>query len=430
MLSFEVINLYMHEIATHSDTADDSNLNGNEMELGSDAPLPLAHIKALSACSKAINGIFDVFLSLDVQTIRCLPAFNFVRVAYAVVVLIKMYFAASSPKSEIGKYIPKDDLRVEQHLEDLLEKFRATADQDRSRPAGKFLVVLVMIRTWFHTQKQRQNGGSSQGTSETQLPPFPFPGSQERETPTPVPQQRPQQQDYSASTPLQLLSEIATNNSAASNSRPSTGADFTQTVPSTSPWLSKPSSYAYDPVTNTTGPVSQPQPQPQQQSTTVTEATSSGAPDQAAFTMVGVAPQQTANLGQGPWSNNAGFPAGSDFDFDYGGFSANGFAEAMEYTLGGFTDTDLGFGYLMTPDFQLPSASAAGGGGGPNPGASAGAWFTQPSPAPSTHMGGVGLDSLGAAARPPPPPPPPSSGHGGHARHHSGTVGGGGGYGF
>ncbi|KAK3310699.1 uncharacterized protein B0T15DRAFT_426320 [Chaetomium strumarium] len=426
MLGFEVINLYMHEIATHSDTGDDSNPNVNDMLLRSDAPLPLAHVRALSACTKAIDGIFEVFLSLDVQTIRCLPVFNFVRVAYAVVVLIKMYFAASSPKSELGKYIPKDDMKVEQHLEDLLEKFRATADKDRSRPAGKFLVVLVMIRTWFHKQKQSQSGGSNQGSgaaaTDTQLPPFPFPGSGERDTPTPVPQQRPQQQDYSTSTPLQLLSEIATHNSAAasgpgtSSSRPSTSADFTQTTASASPWLSKPS-FAYDPITNTTAPV--PQSSQQQQTATTTETTSStGAPAQ---------------------SPNATFPPGSDFDYDYAAFSANGFAEAMEYTLGGFTDADMGFGYWLGQDFQLPSISAsasasASASGGPPSGSSGSApWFPPPPPPPPPNMG-VGLDSLGVAARSPPAAPAPPTlpappGLGGHARH-SGAGVGGGAYGF
>ncbi|KAK4240802.1 hypothetical protein C8A03DRAFT_12871 [Achaetomium macrosporum] len=447
-LSFEVINLYMHEIATHSDTGDDCKLSGNEMLLGSDAPLTVAHINALSACLNAIDGIFEVFLSLDVQTIRCLPVFNFVRVAYAVVVLIKLYFAASSPKSELGKVISKDHMKVEQHLDNLLEKFRATAAEDRSRPAVKFLVVLLMIRTWFQKQKQSQNAGTSQGPSatatETQISPYPFQSGGEMENPTPVPQQRPQQQDYSttASTPLQLLSEIATNNSAATSgpgtggSRPSTSADLLPTATSTSlqgtatPWLSRPS-FAYDAATTTTTPASQSQSQQQQQTATAPDSTSTGPTAHGAqtpFTMVGVTPHQASvastNLSGGPWLNNnsgsnATFPAGSEFDYDYANFG-DGFAQAMDLTLGGFADAELGWSYLLTQDFQpavsASSASASGGVAGPTSSSSANAtWFGPP---PPPHMG-VDMDSLGAGG------PPGNGGHAGHAGARDG-----GGYGF
>ena len=223
-MSYHVLSLYMHEIVTHHDPYDDCKMNATgDVFLGSDAPLTVAHINALSACLTAIDGIFDVFLSLDVATIRCLPVFNFVRVAYAVVVLIKMYFAASSPNSELGKVINRDNMKVEQHLEALHEKFRATAADERSRPAAKFLVVLSLIRSWF--DKHKQSGHAAQPPpSSAGTPPTPYPQKQSNgertgsSTPALPPSLPPQQPTYSAaaSTPLQLLSEIATNNSAAS----------------------------------------------------------------------------------------------------------------------------------------------------------------------------------------------------------------------
>jgi hypothetical protein len=317
----------------------------------------VAHINALSACLTAIDGIFEVFLTLDVQTIRCLPVFNFVRVAYAVVVLIKLYFAASSPKSELGKVINKENMKVEHYLDSLLEKFRATAADDRSRPAVKFLVVLVMIRSWFHKQKQSVNGGAN----ATTLPSYSSQGCGERGSATPAPQPPPQP-DYpaTASTPLQLLSEVATHNSAATptpatgGSRPSTDAGLLPTSTATSvpaaaqgpsSWLNR-QPLMYDAAAPTT-PASQ-----QQQATTPAETPAANA---APF-MVGVTPQQNpmaSNLGPAPWLNSV-FPSSADFDYDYANFG-DGFAQAMDLTLGGFFDGGFGMDYAMQqPDSWYP----------------------------------------------------------------------------
>ncbi len=103
----------MHEIALQTENNSDDfqppyTANSMKEAMISDASLTPAHINALSACLTAIDGIYEAFSSMDVHTVRCLPVFNFVRVAYATVVLIKLYFAASSPDSELGKVINKD----------------------------------------------------------------------------------------------------------------------------------------------------------------------------------------------------------------------------------------------------------------------------------------------------------------------------------
>lgn len=376
-MSFHVINLYMHEVATHNDASDECR-HPSEALLGSDSPLPPAHINALSACLTAIDGIFEVFLSLDVHTIRCLPVFNFVRVAYAVVVLIKLYFAASSPKSELGKVINKDQMKVEEHLGNLLEKFRATAADDRSRPAAKFLVVLVMIRSWFQKQKQTQNGATTNPGISTDTTPTPYPrqsGAGDRgSSATPIPQP-PQQPDYptTASTPLQLLSEIATNNSASVTgaARSSTNPDLLPPTTSTpGPWLNR-QPLLYDPTT--ASPASQ-----QQQPTPDSSASAPYLPQQQQTPMGGGAGAMAV-----PWLSNtttplmpASGPGGGgsgDIDYDYNMFG-DGFAQAMDLTLGGFVDGGLGgedgaFRYMMQHDPGWFSGlgvgmDSLGGGGG------------------------------------------------------------------
>lgn len=179
--------------------------------------LTTAHVDALSTCLMSIDGILENFFRFDVETIRCLPIYNFIRVAYAVVVLIKMYFAAATPNSELGKVINKDNMKVEQHLDTLVELFRQAAADDKSRPSAKFLMVLLMLKTWFHRQREgkaapRAEPGSSSTLLTTDSVPHP---SDEQDT-----MGRDQngqvsngQQHFSQANNLQLLSEVATNNS-------------------------------------------------------------------------------------------------------------------------------------------------------------------------------------------------------------------------
>ncbi|KAI2629518.1 hypothetical protein GGR54DRAFT_628088 [Hypoxylon sp. NC1633] len=234
LLGFHVLNLYMHEIALHVDkSSEDYRPPYNADSLrdpipGLDDSLTPSHISALSSCLTAIDGIFETFLSMDVHSIRCIPIFSFVRVAYAVVVLIKMYFSASNSNSELGKVINKDNMKVAEYLEKLLDKFREVAASDKCRPASKFLLVLAMLRSWFYKQGQVQSQAEARPQSDA------LPGTQEgNKEPSPYkeqnngtyplhPQQQPQQPPPQSNpeptnTPLQLLSEIATGNGPSRN---------------------------------------------------------------------------------------------------------------------------------------------------------------------------------------------------------------------
>lgn len=149
-ISEHIINLYMHEVALHVDhNVDEFQPPFTEEKLfGSNSKestlLSSAHISALSACLTSIDGVFETFLNLEVDAVRNLPIFHFVRTAYAIIVLIKMYFSAASLNSELGKVIDKDHMKVEQYLDGLLEKFRAAAEDDKYKPGkGQFFYEIV-----------------------------------------------------------------------------------------------------------------------------------------------------------------------------------------------------------------------------------------------------------------------------------------------
>lgn len=202
----------MHELALQTDPADAFKEPFPSENVVNNAALTPAYTSALAACLTAIDGIFDTFLGMDPNSIRCLPVFNLVRVSYATVILIKIYSAASNPSSDLGKVIDKDSLKVEQHLSSLAEKFRLIAADDKHHPASNFLTVVVMVRSWFlkFSQGQLKRDTATTAVSTNAI------GPSQAGNPA-----------QASSNPLQLLSEAATNNQAAAGGLPQSGKDKT-----------------------------------------------------------------------------------------------------------------------------------------------------------------------------------------------------------
>jgi hypothetical protein len=123
-------------------------------------------------------------------------------------------------------------MKVEQYLDGLLDKFRATAADDKSRPASKFLMVLVMLKTWFHRSKSTRGNaplcpGMGQPTDTDTPAQTPGPGSQAAQQAL-LQHQQPKTEYSPANTPLQLLSEVATGSNPAQASRPDSRNQFAQ----------------------------------------------------------------------------------------------------------------------------------------------------------------------------------------------------------
>lgn len=286
-----------------------------------------AYTNALASCLTAVDGIFDTFFSMDPASIRCLPVFNFVRVAYATVVLIRIYFAASTPNSELGKVIDKDSMKVDQHLESLVDKFRLAAADDRCRPAAKFLVVLVLIRSWFQkinkgelNQSARiaDAANAAEGTS-------PFATSDTARTGGMQPESdgagTPGYPTQASNNPLQLLSEAATHNQGASATPgPPRGRGLNGNM--VNAWYNQMGSFGPDAGPNGGGPGHHSKP----------NGAGAGNPSMPP-------PPQPFSHGQMMGAPAPFLNFGQDFDYSNLG---DGFAQAWDTTLQGLNDSSGG----------------------------------------------------------------------------------------
>ncbi|KAI6250948.1 Transcriptional regulator WAR1 [Erysiphe necator] len=208
------INLYMHEVATQvGHQIDNLKPPFTEdtitafVEESDQAPLSSARVTALSTCLVSIDGIFETFLDLDVESILLFPAIDYAWIAYATGVLLKLYFAAATPNSELGKIINKESMKVEYYFDRLIEKLRAISGEEVYRCSTMFLHIMIMMRDWFHRQINRHRKPSHQRvTSGNQM------GERSKEKIAHTTPSKNHSNFSSGNTMLQLLSEVATGN--------------------------------------------------------------------------------------------------------------------------------------------------------------------------------------------------------------------------
>lgn len=163
LLGFHVINLCMHDFAMPIDHGLENVQATNGKSVASQSKsqpevLTTAHVGALTTCLTSVHGIFDSFLAFEAQEVRNLPIFHFARLARASVLLIRMYFAATTPDSELGKVISSDHMKVEHYLRGLIDLLRAAVRNGKCEPAHKLSIILAMMQVQFERSKEGKKG--------------------------------------------------------------------------------------------------------------------------------------------------------------------------------------------------------------------------------------------------------------------------------
>ncbi|MCJ1380609.1 hypothetical protein MMC17_003717 [Xylographa soralifera] len=159
-LAFSFSDMHLHQIDVRRrynvEALDGTNglTDVNESSAGSTLP-KTADLDAVKECLKSIHRVLDIFLSFSIEDIQTIPTFHFLRIAYAVVCLVRLHRAAIKPASEIGKAIPTGNMDIEGYISRLLTLMQRAAADEKSRPAQNFQLALRMIMIWFKRQTNR-----------------------------------------------------------------------------------------------------------------------------------------------------------------------------------------------------------------------------------------------------------------------------------
>ncbi|KAI9705231.1 MAG: hypothetical protein M1820_005229 [Bogoriella megaspora] len=224
-VSFHVCNLYLHEIVMHvNHNVDDFRVPVTEESLKGIAALgdklTSVQINAITQCHQAAVSVLETYTSVDWNTIRQLPMFlYFVRIVYALVILLKLYFAVTNPDSSIGKLIRPEELKIELFLDRLGKLLHPISTSEAWRPYAKVLFILGKIREWFYAHK---NGLNEEGKTDVAQPRLQ--NTNEKMAPAssyPTP---------SSNSGLQVLSDVATGSTVSKSPRPQRASSTPQTA--------------------------------------------------------------------------------------------------------------------------------------------------------------------------------------------------------
>jgi hypothetical protein len=109
---------------------------------------------------------------MSIADLRACPVINYVRMAYGVVVLIKLSLLASAAFSAVGHIVDPETVEILPLLERLIPRLAEAAKGGMCRIAGKFGMVLVMLGGWYRKKKfeelrgQREVGAGAAGDDE------------------------------------------------------------------------------------------------------------------------------------------------------------------------------------------------------------------------------------------------------------------------
>ncbi|KAK6520088.1 hypothetical protein TWF506_000379 [Arthrobotrys conoides] len=196
-LASYTLSLFMHEVALHGDHSTEDFRppfiterlirQPDSIKPGSMPQLTQTHIHALFSCLSSAHGLLDGFLNITVDELRCVPVLFFARVAYSIVLLIKIYFSASAANSELGKVIDKPQLKLDYYFEKLLALLKAASADDRSKPATKFFMILTMLSHWYQYQQRVGSKGARRQSVVVPASPGPKADSSRKQEGTPFP---------------------------------------------------------------------------------------------------------------------------------------------------------------------------------------------------------------------------------------------------
>ena len=166
-ITYHTNNIYLHEIALHPDhdAEDFQPPFAIRVKSGSQKKLSPPYINAIMLCLSSSQSLLEIFLEMEIDVARASPTLIFVRVTYALVVLMKLSISASAPSSELGKFLGSEDCKVLYFGERLVAFMDDVANLENQKKhvlAFKFLHILSNLKKWFENRTLQSDANKGQ----------------------------------------------------------------------------------------------------------------------------------------------------------------------------------------------------------------------------------------------------------------------------
>lgn len=161
MLQYYHTQMYLHEIAMHDEHPPEDFMPPFGLEkilsvlsIRSDSRPPSSYIDSTAVSISSAQAFLDILIkNMDVDTLRMIPIFNFVRMAYSLITLIKLYISAKTPSSAIGSVLDPKSLKIGYYLNALMETLVEAIGPNECRSPYTFLGMILRFQAWYNSQE-------------------------------------------------------------------------------------------------------------------------------------------------------------------------------------------------------------------------------------------------------------------------------------
>lgn len=129
----------------------------NSLRPNQNQALTAGDIDHVSTCLTSVQVIFAIYLSIPIDTIRVLPSLYFVRLAYTILILIKIYLNAAASGEELSNMFSSTDFDFDDQLLALSELLAAAGANEQCQRATRFTFVVNTLRKWYFKQRHGRN---------------------------------------------------------------------------------------------------------------------------------------------------------------------------------------------------------------------------------------------------------------------------------
>jgi hypothetical protein len=115
------------------------------------------------------HALIDVLLQLPPQTLGVIPTLVYIRVSYAIFILLRIFFISSAPGSGLGSILNPTSVKAAHYLNRLVSHLHKAAIGGNCRLTTRFCEIFTRSRDWFkkHAMRTDWENGGGQGLYES-----------------------------------------------------------------------------------------------------------------------------------------------------------------------------------------------------------------------------------------------------------------------
>ena len=156
-LSYHHMAIYLHEIALHHDRNPEDfkppftfkNLYNNKR---SSRASPCINI--ILRCVSSVQALIECFLHMDIDSVRTLPLFGFIRFAYGIIILEMIASPSGNTPYEYGVFLNRDSLQIDYYSSLVINHLQHVTETAQCRVPSFFLGMMLKLRSWHQRRSQ------------------------------------------------------------------------------------------------------------------------------------------------------------------------------------------------------------------------------------------------------------------------------------